>query len=31
MKVSYQYNGTPFEAYGVYVSNGGGFLGSPCA
>ena len=29
MKVSYQYNGTPFEAYGVYVSNGGGFLGAP--
>lgn len=29
MKVSYQYNGTSFASFGVYVSNGGGFLGAP--
>ena len=31
MKVSYQYNGTSFASFGVYVSNGGGFLGAPAA
>ena len=29
MKVSYQYNGISFASFGVYVSNGGGFLGAP--
>ena len=29
MKVSYQYNGTSFASFGVYVSNGSGFLGAP--
>ena len=29
MNVTYQYNGMDFRAQGVYVANGGGFLGAP--
>ena len=29
MEINYQYNGASFASYGVYVSNGSGFLGTP--